>query len=43
VALSASPSLERIPIRYVMISSENKMTIPVGLGQMIIGDVCPGE
>jgi multiple sugar transport system permease protein len=26
---------------YVMIHSENKMTIPVGLAQMIIGDVLP--
>jgi ABC-type glycerol-3-phosphate transport system permease component len=26
---------------YVMIQSENKMTIPVGLAQMIIGDVLP--
>ena len=26
---------------YVMISSENRMTIPVGLAQMIIGDVLP--
>jgi multiple sugar transport system permease protein len=26
---------------YVMIHSENKMTVPVGLAQMIIGDVLP--
>lgn len=26
---------------YVMINSENKMTLPVGLAQMIIGDVLP--
>jgi len=26
---------------YVMIHSESKMTIPVGLAQMIIGDVLP--
>ena len=26
---------------YVMIQSESKMTIPVGLAQMIIGDVLP--
>jgi multiple sugar transport system permease protein len=26
---------------FVLIHSENKMTVPVGLGQMIIGDVLP--
>jgi multiple sugar transport system permease protein len=26
---------------FVLIHSENKMTLPVGLGQMIIGDVLP--